>query len=79
MKQWLKSLYTPFLGSVAHSVCAVAAALLLCALLLFFAHSLVNLSPREGDFTSSDSSFVDAALKAEQEKISSEAVASEVQ
>lgn len=79
MKQWLKSLYTPFLGSIAHSVCAVAAALVLCALLLFCAHSLVNLSPREGDFTSSDSYFMDAALEAEQEKISSEAVASEVQ
>ena len=79
MKQKLKSLYTPFVGSFAHSVCAVAAALILCALLLFCAHSLVNLSLQDGDFSSSDSSFVDAAIKAEQEKISSEAAASEVQ
>lgn len=72
MKQWLKSLYSPFKDSIAHSACAVLAALLVCALLIFCAHSIMNLSPSDAGSSSSDSSYVDAALKAEQEKVASE-------
>ncbi len=72
MKQWLKSLYSPFKDSIAHSVCVCLAALLVCALLIFCAHSIMNLSLSDMGSSSSDSSYVDAALKAEQEKVASE-------
>ncbi len=74
-KEKLKRLYSPFYGSLLHSVCAVLAALVLTLGIITLTHALCTLPQRDEALSSSYSD--DAALRAEMEKISSDA-ASEV-
>ncbi|MBQ8550852.1 MAG: hypothetical protein IKL44_02885 [Clostridia bacterium] len=54
----IKSLFTPFVGSVAHKVVAVAAALLLTAGLILCAHLILHDDSPKADDTSSSQSEV---------------------
>ncbi len=66
----IKSLYSPFAGSLLHSVCAIAAALVITAGIIFLAHTVATLPPEDSSYSSSFAD--DAALKAEMEKVASE-------
>ena len=74
-KSNLKALYSPFSGSLLHSLCAVMAAFVLTLGMIILIHTLCHLPAGSENISSSYSD--DAALKAEMEKISSN-TASEV-
>ncbi len=74
-KNKLKSLYSPFRGSLLHSFCAVMAALVLTLGMIILIHTFCHLPASSENISSSYSD--DTALRAEMEKISSD-TASEV-